>query len=101
MGELVFPIYIREIDDGSLMEFLTQRAIEQHLEGIDVENGEYEAWDATGACLKLSAGKTRRDWLRIVLAEGRADRNEFEAIKAAAEKRKEYAYAPMSKRLRC
>jgi len=99
MGGLVFPVYVREKDDGSLMEFPTQTAIEQHLEAIDVENGEYEAWDGTGSCLELGAGRTRRQWLRITPVEGRADTREFEAIKAGAEKRKEYM--PLSKRLRC
>ena len=99
MSGFVFPVYVRAKDDGSVMEFPTQAAIEQHLEAIDVENAEYEAWDATGRCLELSARKTRREWLKIVPAEGRADAREFEEIKASAERRREYAYTPLSKRL--
>ena len=50
---------MREVDDSSIKRFDTVEALNQ-LEAIDVENGEYEAWDGTGRKLRLNAiGVTR------------------------------------------
>jgi hypothetical protein len=97
----MFPVYVFEKDDGSVFEFPTLNAIQQHLEAIDVENGEYEAWDADGRCLDLSVGGQKSEWLKIVSTDRQAPEAEFAALKEKAEKRKEFEpLEPLSKRLR-
>ena len=98
MTDFAFPVFVHEKDDDSVMEFPTLTAMRGQLEAIDVENGEYEAWDAQGRCLELSVGKSKSEWLKIVLSEGRASEMEFDALKSRAEKWNEYQ--PLSKRLR-
>jgi hypothetical protein len=98
MDDFAFPIYVHEKDDDSVMEFSTRAAIKQHLEAIDVENGEYEAWDENGRRLELSVGKPRSEWLKITPTEGQASEKEFGAIRSRAEKWKEYE--PLWKRFR-
>lgn len=97
MGGFVFPVYVRVKDDGSVMEFSTQAEIQGYLEAIDVENGEYEAWDADGRCVGLGVGKTRSEWLIIAPIGGQLSEGEFAEIRAKAEKRGEYQ--PLTKRL--
>jgi hypothetical protein len=98
MSDFAFPVFVHEKDDDSVMEFPTLTAMRGQLEAIDVENGEYEAWDALGRCLDLSVGKPKSEWLKIVLTEGRASEMEFDALKSRAEKWTEYE--PLPKRLR-
>jgi hypothetical protein len=98
MSDLAFPVFVREKDDDSVMEFPTRVAMQGYLEAIDVENNEYEAWDSCGRCLELSVGKPKSEWLKMVLTEGQASEREFALLKNRAEKRT--AYEPLSRRLR-
>ena len=98
MGDFAFPVFVRVKDDDSVIEFPTWVAMQGYLEAIDVENGEYEAWDAQGRCLELSVGKPKSEWLTIISAEDQASEEGFTALKNRAEKCKEYE--PLSKRLR-
>jgi hypothetical protein len=86
----IFPIYVFEKDDGSVFEFPTLKAMRQHLEAIDVANGEYKAWDAVGGCVELSVGVSKSEWLRIVSTDRRAPEADFVALRGKAEKRKEF-----------
>ncbi|MGB6629772.1 MAG: hypothetical protein WBE52_00940, partial [Terriglobales bacterium] len=86
-----------EKDDDSVMEFPTLAAMQGQLEAIDVENGEYEAWDSLGHRLELSAGKPKSEWLKIVLTEVRLPEMEFDALRSRAKKWTEYE--SLSKRL--
>jgi hypothetical protein len=97
MSSFAFPVFVHEKDDDSVMEFLTFTSMQGYLEAVDVENGEYEAWDADGRCLELGVGKTKSEWLKITLRQGRASDEEFAALKKRAEKRSEFE--PFSKRL--
>jgi hypothetical protein len=90
MGGFAFPVYLFTKDDGSVMEFPTRTAMQGYLEAIDVENEEYEAWDATGRSLNLGVGEPGTEWLKITSAEHFASEHEFRAIKDRAEKWKEY-----------
>lgn len=95
------PVYVFEKDDGSAFEFPSVMAIQQHLEAIDVENGEYEAWDASGHCLELGVGGPKSDWLKIVLTDRQAPEAEFTTLKERAEKRREFApREPLSRKVR-
>jgi len=64
-----FPIFVLAKDCGEILQFESLGAMQRELEAIDVENGEYEAWDKTGTPVKLTAGSSR-DWLRIVPKSG-------------------------------
>jgi len=57
-GKIVaFPVYVRGRDDGHVIEDPTLAAMQHHLEAIDVENEEYEAWDAQGIPAVCSLGQ--------------------------------------------
>jgi hypothetical protein len=98
MSDFSFPVFVREKDDGSVIEFSTQVAMQGYLEAIDVDNGEYEAWDAKGRRLELSVAKSNSEWLKIILMEGQASEEEFAALKDRASIRT--SYEPLSKRVR-
>jgi len=49
-----FPMYVRTKDSGDLMRFDDLSGL-SYLEAIDVRNDEYEAWDASGRLLVLTA----------------------------------------------
>jgi len=49
----MFPVYVFEKDDGSVFEFPTLNAIQQHLEAIDVENVSTKLGMPTGAASSL------------------------------------------------
>jgi len=55
-----------------------------HLEAIDVENGEYRAWDATGHCLDLGVKEPKREWLKITSTGSLSDKEDFAAIRDRA-----------------
>ena len=48
-----FPVFVLERDSGEVMRFDTIHQMQRQLERIDVENGEYRAWDADGRELVL------------------------------------------------
>jgi len=96
MSSFAFPVFVHEKDDDPVMEFPTFTSMQGYLEAVDVENGEYEAWDAYGRCLELGVGNPKSEWLKISLRQGRASEEEFAALKNRAEKRSEYE--PFSKR---
>lgn len=98
MSDFAFPVFVRVKDDGSVVEFPTQVAMQGYLEAIDVDNGEYEAWDAKGQRLELGVAKSNSEWLKIVLMEGQASEEEFAALKDRAATHT--SYAPLSKRVR-
>jgi len=97
MSSFAFPVFVHEKDDDSVMEFPTFTSMQGYLEAVDVDNGEYEAWDARGRRLELGVGKPKSEWLKISLREGWASEEEFASLKNRAEKRAEYE--PLSKRL--
>jgi hypothetical protein len=68
MAQMQFPVFVRTTDSGDIDRFDSFRTMQAYLEPIDVENGEYEAWDAVGMPLKLTVQKSS-DWLQIILSE--------------------------------
>lgn len=62
-----FPVTIREVESRETSVFPTFEKMQRQLEKIDVENGEYEAWDAQGLPIVLSVGNERKNWLRLEL----------------------------------
>jgi hypothetical protein len=62
-----FPVFLRAKDTGEVKAYRSVIDMEFDLEEIDVENGEYEAWDARGTPLLLSV-QQERIWLRLAIA---------------------------------
>jgi hypothetical protein len=54
MNQFDFPIFVRAKDCGDVRRYESVMDMQQHLEQIDVEHEEYEAWDAKGGPLVLS-----------------------------------------------
>lgn len=81
MGDLRFPVFVLAIDSGEVLRFETIEAIERELEPIDVENGEYAAWDRDGQPLRLAV--QRPTWLCLaVTAPQPATRSLADALMA-------------------
>lgn len=51
---IAFPVFVREKDSGDIERFDSLEEMQRRLERIDVENQEYEAWDRSGAPLRLA-----------------------------------------------
>lgn len=63
----MFPIKVREKDSGKIREYPSVEKMERQLEAIDIENEEYEAWDAAGRPVIMSVQKPH--WLRLEAKE--------------------------------
>ena len=55
MIEIKFPVYVLAKDCGEVMRFASSNELTGHIEAIDVENDEYDAWDAIGRRINLVA----------------------------------------------
>jgi hypothetical protein len=62
-----FPILLLEKDSGDVRRYDSLHELMVHLEAVDVEAGEYEAWDKIGIPLSLSVVQ-EKDWLSLVAA---------------------------------
>ena len=80
---IAFPIYVRD-DAKDVMSFSSLRVMQGYLEPIDVENHEFEAWDAGGRVLELAVGKPRSEWLKISPSDRTISQSEFAEIKNKA-----------------
>src|SRR5260221_2482031 len=49
-----YPLFVRAKDSGELASFNSVYELQTHVEKIDIENREYEAWDSDGFRLALS-----------------------------------------------
>jgi nucleotide-binding universal stress UspA family protein len=63
-----FPVFLRTKDSGEVKAYRSVIDMESDIEEIDVENGEYEAWDASGTPLALSL-QQETAWLHLATAE--------------------------------
>jgi len=63
-----FPVFVRSKDRGDVKSYNAVEDMCRHLEEIDVENKEYDAWDAAGLPLDLSVQKSS-EWLRLEPAD--------------------------------
>jgi hypothetical protein len=61
-----FPVFLRTRDSGKAKAYRSVIDMESDLEEIDVENGEYDAWDARGTPLALSV-QPERIWLGLAI----------------------------------
>ena len=77
--ELIFPIFIRAKDCGEVSKFESLEEMQRELEAIDIENGEYEAWDRNGTPLKMKVQAPI--WLKLETSASVSEPNELrEAI---------------------
>ena len=84
MDEIVLPVYVLVRDDESVIAFQSLEEMQGYLEAVDVENGEYEAWDASGRCLNLAVKEPRREWLKIIPTGRFANKQDFAGIRDKA-----------------
>jgi hypothetical protein len=84
---LQFPVYVLLKDCGDVKEFLSIDEL-HWMEAIDVENGEYDAWDSLGRFLQLSVDKLQKGWLKIEATASTMPAEEFSAVRAKAERLK-------------
>jgi hypothetical protein len=80
MSQFDLPVFVRARDCGEVRRYDSLIDMQWHLEQIDVENEEYDAWDAKGNTLILSVQNTKTPsrlfradrpatWLRLQLSE--------------------------------
>ena len=82
MNQFDSPIFIRSKDCGDVRRYSSLVDVQNHLEQIDVENEEYDAWDRKGNPLTLSVenpptkatpssfrAKHSDIWLRVYAAQ--------------------------------
>ena len=62
-----YPIFILSLDSGDIDVYSSFEEMEKELEQIDVENGEFAAWDNTGRIVIL--GVQRPTWLELKTGE--------------------------------
>lgn len=79
---MVFPIYVRD-DATDVMSFPSREAMQAYLEPIDVENEEYQAWDANGYAL----GRPKSEWLKLTRTDRKLSLSELTEIKGDARTR--------------
>ena len=59
-----FPVFVRSKDSSDVESYNSIEDMCHHFERIDIENKEYDAWDATGLPLDLSIQKSDQ-WLGL------------------------------------
>ena len=89
MSDIAFPVYVVCKDCKDIDAFASYQVMRGYLEAIDVENEEYEAFDANGFRLVLGVGKPKETWLKIEVTQTRLPESEFAAVKATAREYKE------------
>jgi hypothetical protein len=55
--EIKFPLFVRAKDSGEIAKFDSIHALQGRVEEIDIENGEYQAWDKDGLPVELKLQK--------------------------------------------
>lgn len=55
--EIKFPVFILAKDCDEIRSYESIYDLQKHLGKIDIDNGEYEAWDCVGEALQLSTQK--------------------------------------------
>ena len=83
-GDIAFPVYVVAKDCGEITVFSELAKMQWHFEPMDVENHEYEAWDADGHHLELTVGKPKSEWLKISQLDRTLSQGEFAELKAKA-----------------
>jgi hypothetical protein len=80
---VAFPTYLRD-DANDVMSFSSLETMQGYLEAVDVENDEFEAWDADGIVLALKVEPQKSEWLQITRTGQVLSESKFAEIKAKA-----------------
>jgi hypothetical protein len=83
MSKFQLPILVRLKDCGEVRRYNSVRDMQNHFEQVDVENDEYEAWDALATPLQLSVQR-RAEWLLVEPKGTHAPRQLQDAIREFA-----------------
>jgi len=84
LGDIAFPVYVMAKDCGEITVFSNFEKMRWHFEPIDIENDEFEAWDAHGRALALKVGSKKSEWLQVVETDQVLPTEQFDEIKAKA-----------------
>jgi hypothetical protein len=76
-----FPVYVVTKDCGETDAYASYKVMQSFLEAIDVQNDEYEAYDAEGFILHLSVGEQQSSWLRLARTQNQLSMSEFWEVK--------------------
>lgn len=82
--DVAFPVYVLAKDCGDVTVYPSLDKMQGYMEAVDVENEEYQAWDAAGHVLELGAGKPKAEWLKITQSDRTLSQDEFAEIRAKA-----------------
>jgi hypothetical protein len=75
-----FPVFVREKDSGDVFMSESINELQKHVERIDIENSEYEGWDADGR--RIQFGLQQPVWLTLD-ASGETEMSALRAAVAA------------------
>jgi hypothetical protein len=64
MNQVQLPVFVRRKDCGDIVRYHSVAKMQSDFVQIDVENEEYEAWDAAGTRLRMRV-QSSSEWLRI------------------------------------
>jgi hypothetical protein len=62
-ADVGFPVFLRTEDSGEVKGYGSIAEMQSDIEKIDVENGEYDAWDVAGTPLAMRVEEPA--WLRL------------------------------------
>jgi len=94
-----FPVFVLAKDCGEITEnssFLT--SMQGCMEAVDVDDNEYDAWDAQGYVLRLAVTTPKSAWLRVSRTDNRLSEQEFADLKGESKPYREPV--PLLSRLR-
>jgi hypothetical protein len=62
--QIKFPLFVRAKDSGEIARFDSIQEFQNHVEKIDIENEEYEAWDNDGLPVQIKLQEPAL-WIRV------------------------------------
>jgi hypothetical protein len=62
--QINFPLFVRAKDSGEVAKFNSVQKLQGHIEKIDVENEEYEAWDKDGLPVQIKLQEPAL-WIKV------------------------------------
>jgi len=82
--EVRFPVYVLAKDCGEFTLFHSLEDMRGYMEAIDVENNEYDVWDAEGFMLRLIVTDSKKDWLSLRATDAQVSETRLNEITAQA-----------------
>ncbi len=101
-GDVQFPVYVVEKASEDVDVYTSYEVMQSFLEEIDVENNEYEAYDAEGFILRMSVAELQLSWLSLCRTQNRLSCTDFWELKFKAmahEERQQSLFRSLKRRL--